>query len=991
MVYGIDAWKVRESEFREEIIPRSETIFALGNGHIGVRGTLEEQTPLFHAATYINGVYETLPIHYGEKAFGFPDTKQKMISVPDGTGIQLTIDNEPFDLRTGTVLHYGRELDLKTGTVRRVVRWKSPGGVEIEVDTTRLVSFTRKQIVCFTWQCTVLNRNATLTVTSDVSEKKPKLRRETFDPRAGDGGSRTNLIEETAAWNNDVGVLVCSTEISRFTVACSLYHALTVPNIQADKIETSRQRGNKRIVEKFRIEAEKGGAIELEKYLAYASSHALPPAETEKTALKAVEAVKGISFEELAREQEQYLVKFWRTADIIIEGEKAIQQSMRFSLFHLLDSAGSNGTSYIPAKGLTGDGYEGHYFWDAEIYVLPFFCYTMPGLAKKLLSFRYTTLEQAKERAHLLSHRGALYPWRTIDGSECSAYFLAGTAQYHVNADIIYALEKYFLITGDFEQLADRIAEIAVETARFWVDLGCYVEGKGFCIHGVTGPDEYTALVDNNTYTNIMAAEQLRFACTAVRLLQEEAPETFSALRDKLSLTGEEIEEWRRAAEHMYLPYDRKRGLYPQDDSFFNKKVWDFENTPKEKYPLLLHFHPLNIYRHQVLKQPDLVLALFLQSRRFTRAEKKRNFDFYQPLTTGDSSLGPCVQCIMAGELGYTDLAYDYFLKTARMDLDDVNSNTADGIHLAALGGTWMSLIYGFAGLRDDDGIMRFSPKLPASWNKLAFRLTTGGTRIEVVMTKEKTEYSLIEGGPVTLYHEYTPVHIVEENSVSVSMKPKLEGVIFDLDGVITDTAEYHYQAWKALCEELGIPFDREFNQNLRGVGRVESLKLILSRGDHSYSEDEIFGLAEQKNEHYKKLIKQITPDDLLPGIERLLSELKQAGVKLSVASASRNAPTVIEGLKIGGMFDFVADAGAIVVGKPDPEIFLTSAEKIAVPVKNCAGVEDAEAGITAIREAGMFSVGIGDYLEGPHWKLTSTEELTYERLKDRFYTYWEP
>ena len=989
MDYEINAWKVAETEFNEELIPRSETIFALGNGYVGVRGALEEQAPVFHAATYINGVYETLPIHYGEKAFGFPDTKQKMITVPDGTGITVTVDNEPFDLRTGTVLLYRRELDFKSGTVHRVVRWKSPGGVEIEVDTTRLVSFSRKQLVCFTWRCTVLNRNATVTITSDVSEKKATNRTDTFDPRAG-GDQRINLIEQTAAWDNDIGILSCSTETSRITVVCSLYHVLTVSNKQAGSIKRSKQSRKQSIVEQFNIEAEKGHPIQLGKYLAYAAARSSNPVEAEKSALQAVEQAKGISFEQLAEEQARYLEKFWKAAAVTIEGEETIQQSMRFSLFHLLGSAGSNGSSYIPAKGLTGDGYEGHYFWDAEIYVLPFFSYTMPELAKKLLGFRYQTLEQAKERARLLSHRGALYPWRTIDGNECSAYFLAGTAQYHVNADIIYALEKYFLITGDFELLRDRIAEIVFETARFWTDLGCYVEGKGFCIHGVTGPDEYTALVDNNAYTNIMAEEHLRFACTAAKILEEEASDAFSALSDKLSLTEKEIDEWKQAADNMYVPYDRGRGLYPQDDSFFNKKVWDFKNTSKEKYPLLLHFHPLNIYRHQVLKQPDLVLALFLQSRRFSRAEKKRNFDFYEPLTTGDSSLGPCVQCIMAAELGYTDLAYSYFMKTARMDLDDINGNTADGIHLAALGGTWMSLIYGFAGLRDDDGIMRFSPKLPASWKKLAFRLTTGGTLVEVTMTKDNTEYSLIEGEPVILYHEYTPVHITEEKPVSVSMKPRLEGIIFDLDGVITDTAEYHYQAWKALADELGIPFDREFNQNLRGVGRVDSLKLILGQVDHSYSEDEIFELAQQKNEHYKRLIEHITPDDLLPGIEQLLTDLREVGVKLAVASASRNAPTVIDGLKIGGMFDFIADAAKIVVGKPDPEIFLTSAEKLAVPVRNCVGVEDAEAGITAIREAGMFSVGIGDYLENPHWKLSSTEGLTYEELKERFYSYWE-
>jgi alpha,alpha-trehalose phosphorylase len=418
--------------------------------------------------------------------------------------------------------------------------------------------------------------------------------------------------------------------------------------------------------------------------------------------------------------------------------------------------------SGVPAKGLTGPGYEGHYFWDTEVYVLPFLSYTWPRIARNLLRFRHSMLGEARRRAGELGQRGAMFPWRTINGEEASAYYQAGTAQYHINADIAYAIRRYVHARGDETFLVEAGAEMLVETARLWDDLGFHGDDGEFHIHGVTGPDEYTTVVNDNAYTNLLARLNLAYAAEVVRRLENDAPEAHARLVADTRLEPGEVAAWERAAAAMHVPYDERRGIHPQDAQFLDREMWDLDNTPPEHFPLLLHYHPLELYRRQVIKQADVVLAMFLLSGMFSDEQKRANFDYYDALTTGDSSLSACVQSIIAADVGDHRRALEYFRFALLMDLADAAGNASDGVHIASAAGVWQALVFGFGGVRDFEGELSISPRLPPPWRSLAFSLRYRDRQIRVRLTHDEEEYRLDDGAPVDVTirgerHRLTP------------------------------------------------------------------------------------------------------------------------------------------------------------------------------------------------------------------------------------------
>jgi len=758
--YPIDEWRMLEKRFYPKILPQTETIFSIGNGYLGMRGNSEEGRPAHQSGTFVNGFYESWPIVYGEDAYGFAKTGQTMLNVPDGRIMKLYVDDEPLYLPTADLLSFERVLDMRAGTLDRSLVWETAVGKIIEVKSRRLVSFPHRHLAAISFEVTVRNAKAPVVISSELVNDANNMT-SSGDPRKARGFQGAPLIQMEQEKEGMRVMLGYRTRQSGMTLACGVDHELQTECEHEVKTGFPDDRGRV----DFRVSAEPGQPIRITKYITYHTSRGRPPVELCARAHRTLDRAANEGFEALLAGQREYLDDFWHRSDILIEIDPTmvkrrkgeIQQAIRWNLFQILQASGRAEGVGVPAKGLTGQAYEGHYFWDTEMYVLPFLVYTAPRIARNLLRFRHSMLDKARERAAQLHHRGALFPWRTINGEEASAYYAAGSAQFHINADIMFALKKYVQATGDTEFLYDEGAEMLVETARMWLDHGFYSERKDgkFCIHAVTGPDEYTTVVNNNTFTNLMARENLRYAATTAETMRSEQPERFNSLVHRTNLEESEIDEWRRAAESMYVPYDQALGIHPQDDDFLQLEVWDFENTPPGKYPLLLHYHPLVIYRHQVIKQADVVLAMLLFGNEFSTETKKRNFDYYDPLTTGDSSLSACIQSIVATEIGDLTTALEYARYAVLMDLADVGANVSDGCHIASLGGTWMIFVYGFAGMRDYDGKLSFRPRLPSACKRLEFPLTVHGQELEVLLDTDdaSTTYLLRKGSGMTIQH----------------------------------------------------------------------------------------------------------------------------------------------------------------------------------------------------------------------------------------------
>ncbi len=761
-----DNWQIVEQDFRLDEALVNETLFALGNGYLGMRGTFEEGLgKVALEGTYINGFYESAPIIYGEKFIGFAENKQTILNLANAKVIRLWIGNdankpggantpgavdqagEEFNLLTGKILSYRRMLDMGQGILRRSVQWQSPQGKKMNLDIERLVLHTHRHTALIRYRLTPLNFDGPLTLFSGIDGAIRQSEHAEGDPRLGTHFEGDVLKLEEKSFVSDAALMVHRTVTTQFTVACGIRNILDTP------CTSEMYQDDQFIGFQYRLDGRRGTLVTLDKIMVYATSRDTEVGQLVHTVLGELETAVATGFEALFAEQRAYLENFWDAADILIEGDDAMQCGIRFNMFHLLQSAGRDGHTNIAAKGLTGLGYEGHYFWDTEIYILPFFLYTQPEISRKLVEYRYFILDKARQRAREMAHpSGALYPWRTINGEECSANFPTGTAQYHINADVAFAIQRYYDATGDEDYIKRYGAEILCETARLWYQAGDFIATRDnrFCINGVTGPDEYQIIVNNNAYTNLMARENLRFAQKIVTWLNQTDAAAYQALANKISLRDDEPAAWLEAAEKMYIPYDQERGIIPQDDGFLSKAVWDFEHTPRENYPLLLHYHPLIVTRYQVCKQADLVLAEYLLHDQFDRAQKLRDYTYYERITTHDSSLSGAIFGIMAAELGDLEKAYRYFADTATMDLENKHGNTRAGIHAANMAGTWQGIIFGFAGMRAKDGLS-FNPTIPQQWRAYAFKIRYRGRLIGVRVTPGEAIIKLLAGEPMNI------------------------------------------------------------------------------------------------------------------------------------------------------------------------------------------------------------------------------------------------
>jgi alpha,alpha-trehalose phosphorylase len=737
--FSVEPWCVRETELDLDVLAQSESVFALSNGHIGWRGNLEEGEPSGLSGSYLNGVYELRPFPYAEPGYGNPEQDQTVINVTDGKAIRLLVDDEPFDVRYGEVHSHERCLDFRSGQLEREVEWSSPSGRRVRISSQRMVSLVQRSVAAIRYEVEAIDQQVRIIVQSELVANQP-VQLASNDPRVSTIIDAP-LRSEVHAHEGLRCELLHSTNFSEQLIASAMDHEIDGPASMKVHSESFDDLGRVTVT----VSLEPGEHLSIIKYVTYGWS-----AHRSKEAMRdqvdgALVAARDTGWEGLCEQQAQYLTDFWNRADVVIEGDDEIQQAVRFSLFHLLGAAARNERRAIPAKGLTGNGYDGHAFWDSETFVLMVLNYTMAEAVAAALRWRHDTLPLATSRARSLGLDGATFPWRTISGAECSAYWPAGTAAFHVGADVADAVIRYLHASGDIEFESTAGLELLTATARLWFSLGHFDRHGDFRIDGVTGPDEYSAVADNNVYTNLMAQRNLLAACDVAERHVNEA--------SQLDVGAAEISDWRRAALAMVVPFDADLGIHAQSERFTDHEVWDFEGTAPEDYPLLLNFPYFDLYRKQVIKQADLVLAMFLRSDAFTPEQKRANFVYYEGLTVRDSSLSACCQAVLAAEVGYLALAYDYIAEAALMDLDDIEHNTRDGLHMAALAGTWIGLVAGLGGMRECGRTLKFAPRLPEGITRLSFNIAFRGRRLRVQATTSTTTYLLQEGDDLEIVH----------------------------------------------------------------------------------------------------------------------------------------------------------------------------------------------------------------------------------------------
>jgi alpha,alpha-trehalose phosphorylase len=751
--FAVEPWQLRETELSISLLAQTESVFTLANGHLGLRGNLDEGEPHALPGTYLNAFYETRPLPYAEAGYGYPEAGESIVNITNGKIIRLLAGDEPFDLRYGDLRHHERTLDFRAGVLRRELIWCSPTGRALKISSTRLVSFTQRAVAAILFEVEPLETTTRIVVQSELvaNEPGPPMSK---DPRAAAVLASPLCAEEQNA-RGTRGVLVHSTTASGLRVAAAMDHIVdcAAPSDYGD-VEAWDDLARLTIATTL----EPGQRLRVVKLLAYGwSSDRSIPAVRDQVGAALAEA-RHTGWDGLLAEQRAYLDEFWAGADVELDGDAELQQAVRFALFHTLQAGARVDGRAIAAKGLTGPGYDGHCFWDTESFVLPVLTYTAPSAVAHALRWRHRTLPTARERATQLGLRGAAFPWRTISGSECSAYWPAGTAAFHIGADIAEAVARYQAATGD-DDFADQVGtELLVETARLWRSLGHHDSAGQFHIDGVTGPDEYSSIADNNVYTNVMAQRNLRNAADAV--------ERHPARAAQLGVDAEEAASWRDAAIGMVIPYDADLGIHPQAEGFTRHAHWDFAHTTTDQYPLLLHFPYFDLYRKQVTKQADLVLALYTCGDVFTPEQKARNFAYYEQITVRDSSLSACIQAVVAAEVGQLELAYDYFGEAALMDIGDLEHNTADGLHIASMAGAWIAAVAGFGGMRDHGGKLSFAPQLPERLSRLAFRLGFRGSRLRVEVGDTQTSYELLDGPPLEIRHFGEPVTVGHETRV---------------------------------------------------------------------------------------------------------------------------------------------------------------------------------------------------------------------------------
>ena len=958
--------KLQSSSLDPHALALQESLLHLANGQIGLRANFAEYSEQDYGGNppvatipgcYLNGYYENVPMIYPEAHVGFPSQGERMVTLPDIKYFRLKDEKQFIHPLAAGVTDYQRELDMRAGFSTYQYRYQK-GSAEIRVQVREMLSFSQRELflqeILIEAEKGPLHLEMEIGVDPEVYNKGNKN-----DPRVAANTEELlaplSLIESESSLQ-----FFSSTKRSKLSFA----GALQIINSKDISFPFDGPFASSS------FDLAPGEELRVTRYCCLSDQrHVKNPRQYSKDCLeKAVEK----SFDEHAAVQKALLDEFWEKRSVTIKGDPDSQNALDFTIFTLLQSAPDDGICQIPAKGLSGQGYEGHYFWDFEVYFYPFYLWTWPERAKLLLLYRYSILDQARENAKILGYKkGAQFSWRSISGPECSGYYPSGNAQLHINADIAHAFMSYYRLTGDLEFMLDFGFEVLLETARTWLEVGSERDGK-FMIFGVTGPDEYSCMVDNNYYTNRAAQANLYSALEIAELLKTTG---HGYLLKAFNFTDEEAHAFRSAADKMLLPYDEELGINAQDDSFLKLPRWDLAATPKEDFPLLLHYAPTKLYRYQVLKQADTTLAHFLYEKDPISERVIRSRHYYEELTTHDSSLSACIYGSMAALAGEVERAKKFFEFTRDTDLQNLQGNTADGLHLANLAGVWLFIVQGYMGLRLVEDEIILNPHLPSKWEEVELGVLVRGSLLKLHMDPLSCEFDW--QGKETLAIRYAGEQI-ELAPLSNSRHLRYKGLLFDLDGVLCHTDHLHYKAWKALADREGIEFNPEINQRLRGVSRMESLEIILERAEKEYTEAEKEEMASAKNQLYRSFLAELRHEDVPEREREILQALRNAGYRLAIGSSSKNARFILEQLELTPYFEAIVDGTNIQRSKPDPQVFQLAAQALDLAPDQCLVIEDAESGLQSARAAGSAPAGFGPAAVSPlaYFRWQNLEDL---------------
>lgn len=954
-----------EAEFYPTQLHHKETVFTLSNGYLGTRGSFEEGYPGASPATLVNGVYDDAPL-----------VSPELVNCPDWLPLTILIGSnaetgalpDRFRLDQGTILSYQRWLDLYRGVLNRRVRWRSPAGHTLDLWFERFVSLADEHVLALRCRVTPLDFDGPIEVHASINgyaENQGILHWDWLD-QAG---------KENTTWLH----------VRTRHTGIELGMAARLIVTGAEEVHTSITgfQSYPTVIAKFNGQA--GKAVMLEKLVTiFTSRDTATPLQAAKDKLEALP-----EYASLLVDHEAAWAAVWKDSDIVIEGDFTAQLAIRYNIFQMVSAAPRHDDRVsIPAKTLSGFAYRGHIFWDTEIFILPCLILSQPELARNLLNYRYHTLPGARRKAEAAGFKGAMYSWESADtGDEVTPTWITiphrkdliriwcGDIELHISTDVAYATYQYWQATGDDDWMQARGVEMILDTAVFW---GSRVEWNPkedrYEIRDVIGPDEFHERVDNNAFTNRMVQWHLKTALQVLEWLRQTYPDRAAALEEQLDLSVDRLHHWTDVIHKLWVPQDANSGLIEQFQNFFKLEDINLaEYEPRTRsMQTILGIEGAN--ERQVLKQADVLMLLYLLrqgvfvngSEGYDRQTLQINWDYYVPRTdhTYGSSLGPPVHAILGCDLGKPNEAYEHFMRSALVDLADVRGNACEGIHAASTGGVWQAVVYGFGGVQLTEAGPIATPRLPDGWTRLKFNLRWHGKTYEFDLRSEATSTAAA--------------------ATAKPASPSIQGVIFDLDGVLTDTSEFHYLGWKRLADEENILFDREKNEALRGVSRRDSLLRLLN--GRAVTEAELQEMMERKNRYYLELIKTITPDHLLPGVSVLLQDLRSVGIKVAIGSASKNAREVVQRLGIADQIDVIADGHSVAHSKPAPDVFLYAAAQLGLEPATCIVVEDAASGIEAALRAGMWAIGLGpkERVGTAHVTLPNLDGVRWADLMDK-------